>query len=155
MQTTLPDLYFSYMDIYVAPDEPKSSAKATPHRYPRTDLRNFTPWTTFEHDIHQAILSAMTQRNVAPGGVSITVGNPPRSRRVANEEDLRAQANVALHEAVEDVIQFLGLHGNFRTPGHGNTAVIGDPDYSWIEGGRDLHCKLPVREFLPLRRNLR
>jgi hypothetical protein len=38
----------------------------------------------------------------------------------------------ALHTPVQEVVNKLGLQGTFRTPGSGNTAIVGSPDFSWI-----------------------
>ncbi len=51
---------------------------------------------------------------------------------VESEEKIRAHAIFALHTPVESVVNKLGLQGTFRTPGSGNTAIVGSPDFSWI-----------------------
>ena len=51
---------------------------------------------------------------------------------VENEEKIRAHAMFTLHSPVQRVVNNLGLQGIFRTPGSGNTAIVGSPDFSWI-----------------------
>lgn len=131
MQTTLPDLPFACAEAELHPEGFKSSSKATPRRYPRTDLKNLVPWTSFPNDIHKAIQSATTHANL-PFSTPFTINVLQKPRLVANEEMIRSHAVVSLDEAVEEVVRKLRVTGWFIPPGSGNIAIIGDPDYSWI-----------------------
>jgi len=64
---------------------------------------------------------------------------------VANEEKIRAHATYALHTPVQDVLEKLGVNGDFALLGGGNVAVVGDPDFSWITRPTRSHPKVIVR----------
>jgi len=63
---------------------------------------------------------------------------------VESEEKIRTHATVALHEAVEKVLEKLGMNGWFALPG-GNVGIVGDPDFSWIMSNTQPHPKVIVR----------
>jgi len=133
------------IDIYIESTEPLGSACSTPRAYPRTDLRSLRPWTSFEDDIANVIQAAMTSKNI-PSGTLFDVGNTfLQPSPVSNEETLRAHANLELHLAVKDVMAVLGYRGKFAVSGSGNIALVGDPDFAWIEGLGKMHPKLMVR----------
>jgi len=45
---------------------------------------------------------------------------------------IQFHAMVALLRPAADVLRRLGVNGRFVTPGGGNCAIVGDPDFSWI-----------------------
>jgi hypothetical protein len=142
MQTSLPDLPFTnYGKAELRPTH--STSKSTPRTYPRTDLHTLTPWTSFPNDIHQAIQSATARAHLPSTPFAIEVSTSTRS--VENEESIRTHATVALHEAVEKVLERLGVNGWFAMPGGGNVAMVGDPDFSWIMSHTQPHPKVIVR----------
>jgi hypothetical protein len=144
MQTSLPDLPFTnYGKAELRPSGTHSIPKSTPRTYPKTDLKTLTPWTSFPNDIHQAIQSATTRTNLPPTPFVIKVSTTTRS--VENEERIRTHATVALHEAVEKVLEMLGVNGWFALPGGGNVAIVGDPDFSWIMSPPQPHPRVIVR----------
>ena|ERR1700722_1196322 len=144
MRTSLPDLPFPTIGIQIESTEPLSSPRATPRAYPRTDLRSLRPWTSFKDNIERLIQTAMTSKNIL-SGTSFDVGNTlSQPSPVSNEETLRSHANLELHLAVKDVVAVLGYVGKFVVSGSGNVALIGDPDFAWIEGSEKLHPKLTV-----------
>jgi hypothetical protein len=142
MQTTLPDLPFIGYGDATTPTF-HSFASANPRKYPRTDLKTLTPWTSFVDDVHQAVQSATALAKLS--SAPFKIGNTPRRRVVKSEEKLRGHAAFALHEPVEDVLKVVGVVGSFDESGSGNPALIGDPDFSWIMGEEQRHPKLVVR----------
>ncbi|KAM6496012.1 hypothetical protein JOM56_008718 [Amanita muscaria] len=106
MQTSLPDLPFTYGRAEIDPSGADSAAKSTPRTYPRTDLTTLIPWTSFPIDIRQAVQSATTD--------ALFVGN---------EEKIRAYAIWALHEPVEAVLRRLEVNGSFILPGSGQVGI--------------------------------
>ena len=144
MQTTLPDLPF--VNYGKASFNPAfhSSTKTGPRRYPRTDLTALNVWTSFPNDIHRVIESATARANISANS-PFTVGVSSKTRIVKTEEKIRAHAMVELHERVEEIVKKLGVVGCFDEPGGGNAAIIGDPDFSWVQGNVQPHPKLVVR----------
>jgi hypothetical protein len=143
MQTSLPDLPFPHYGIEVTFE--RSAARTSPRACPRSDLTTFTPWVSFTNDMEQAFDAAMTRRNLAHG-TQITVGiNLRKPGHVSNEELLRSHAHHELHVAVRDVLDELGIEGEFIVPG--SVVLIGDPDFSWIPRfpQSQMHPKLVVR----------
>jgi hypothetical protein len=71
---------------------------------------------------------------------------------VSSEEEIRGHAMSALHAPVQDVMAKLGVQGRFTVPGGGNSAVVGDPDFSWVMSFAQPHPKVVVRrsESLPM-----
>jgi hypothetical protein len=115
MQTTLPDLPFDPRGIVTAAKH--SSSNSTPCAYPRTDFRLFEPWQTFNTDIHTAITDAMATKGIVDGTDVIARDIFRREpKRVHCEEDIHEAANTELHEAVRDVLQVLGVEGEFVGP---------------------------------------
>src|SRR5262245_38975087 len=148
MLAILPELPFTtYGDADLDPNGPRSDARSTPRRYPRTDLQNLTPWTSFCSDIHGAIQSA-TIRSCLPS-TSFNIDSFQGQAIVASEEEIRGHAMSALHAPVRGVMAKLGVQGRFTAPGGGNSAVVGDPDYSWVMGFAQPHPKVVVRRSLP------
>lgn len=141
MQTVLPDLPFSHVGFRIR--SKKSAVKSSLRKYPRTDLRVLDSWDTFQQDIHEIILDAMTRANI-PTGSQLTVGdNVSQAAQVimvANEEDIREYANTKLHRAAQGVLAYLGCHGAvMRSAGE----IIGDPDFAWVRDGTE-HPKVVV-----------
>ncbi|KAF9514178.1 hypothetical protein BS47DRAFT_1485282 [Hydnum rufescens UP504] len=124
METTLPDLPFTDYGPAVL-GQFHSAVRATPWKYPRTDLQVLRPWTTFPADIHDAIQSAPAFATLSSAAFSI--GLPGSLDRVVNR---------------------LGVVGDFQTEGSGNTTVIGSPDFSWVMDRDRPHPKLVV-EYKP------
>jgi hypothetical protein len=60
----------------------------------------------------------------------------------------------ALHAPVRAVLAMLGVEGRFTAPGGGNSAIIGDPDFSWVMGHEQLHPKVVVRPLAMIYVNL-
>jgi hypothetical protein len=125
-----------------------SAAKSGPRTCPRTDLQTLTPWTSFPDDIHQAILSATTAADLPP--TPFDISGWTKTTVVENEESIRAHARVALNVPVEEVLKRLGVKGRFVMPGGGNSAIVGDPDFSWVMApGTQPHPKVIVRASVP------
>jgi hypothetical protein len=144
MQTSLPDLPFTnYGKAELCPSGTHSTAKSTRRTYPRTDLNALKPWTSFPNDIHQAIQSATAHATLNSTPFPIDVWT--KTSIVTNEEDLRAHARFALHAPVQEVLEMLGVNGRFDSPGGGNVAIVGDPDFSWIMSSTQPHPKAIVR----------
>jgi hypothetical protein len=143
MQTGLPDLPFpNYADAVLEPGGFHSAVRASRRTHPRTDLAVLTHWDSFVDDIHQAIQSTTSRANLPHTPFSIEAWN--NIEYVENEASIRAHARSALHKPVEEVAHKLGISGRFRIP-CGNTAIIGDPDFSWIMNAAQPHPKLIVR----------
>ena len=150
MQTSLPDLPFpDYGDAVPAASGIHSASKSSPRRHPRTDLQTLTPWTSFSNDIHQAIL-ATTHAHLLPT-TPFHVNGRTWNTVVENELRIHVHATVALLEPAEDVLRRLGVNGRFVMPGGGNSAIVGDPDFSWItsSGTQRPHPKVIVRVSVP------
>jgi hypothetical protein len=144
MTTSLPDLPFpNYGNIELEPGGFHSNVRTSCWTYPRTDLATMIPWTTFPGDVHQAIVSATARAGLAPTPFPISAWG--EKRYVENESKIHSHAQYALHEPVEQVVNRLEVRGRFVSPGSGNTAIIGDPDFSWIMGPAQQHPKLIVR----------
>ena len=131
MQTSLPDLPFTnYGDAVLDASGIHSAAKSGLRTYPRTDLQTLTPWTSFPNDIHQAILSATTHAHLLP--TPFDISGWTLDTVVENEQRIHTHATVALHVPAEVVLRRLGVNGRFAMPGGGNSAIVGDPDFSWV-----------------------
>jgi hypothetical protein len=142
MLTSLPNLAFPAMGYRLK--EPLSSSYATPRSYPRTDLKTLRQWTSFENDIANSIQTAMASKNIISGTL-ITVGNTlSKPRPVSNEAGVCTHAELELHPAVQDVLEILGYKGWFALSNSGNIALVGDPDFAWINELSSLHPKLVV-----------
>jgi hypothetical protein len=63
---------------------------------------------------------------------------------VKSEDDICAHARFALHKPVEEVAHKLGVSGCLEDP-HGNIAIIGEPNFSWVTSTAQPHPKLIVR----------
>jgi hypothetical protein len=145
MQTSLPDLPFTnYGDAVLDASGIHSAAKSSPRTYPRTDLQTLTPWTSFPNDIHQAILSATTHAHLLP--TPFDINGWTWDTVVENEPRIHFHATGALHVPAEAVLKKLGVNGRFAMPGGGNSAIVGDPDFSWVMSpGAQPHPKVIVR----------
>ncbi|KIM83425.1 hypothetical protein PILCRDRAFT_69679 [Piloderma croceum F 1598] len=143
MQTSFPDLPFTnYGKAELRPSGSRITAKPTSRTYPRTDLKTLTSWTSFPHDIHQAIRFATARAHLHSTPFSINAWTD--TSFVENEEKLRAHAIFALHAPVQKVLEILGVNGWFTLPGGGNIAIVGDPDFSWIMSDTQPHPKVIV-----------
>ena len=81
-------------------------------------------------------------------GTRLTVGNIfSVPTLVSNEEKLRLHVSLELNAAVEGVLAALGIEGEFSLPGSGNAALVGDPDFLWLEKG-SVQPKLLVHVYL-------
>jgi hypothetical protein len=148
MLAILPELPFTtYGDADLDPNGPRSDATSTPRRYPITDLETLTPWTSFCIDIQEAIQSATTRSRLP--GTSFDISCFQGQTIVSSEEEIRGHAMSALHAPVQCVLAKLGVQGRFTTPGGGNSAVVGDPDFSWVMSFVQPHPKVVVRRSLP------
>lgn len=143
MQTYLPELPFIGYGNVELNQGLHTGVKTAPRPYPRTDLNDLIPWTSFPDDIHNAIQDAMARSNL-DGTTALTINPLTRSTVVANEEMIRAHATYALHAPVKDVVCRLGVEGDFTNSGAGNAAIIGSPDFSWVMDHAHPHPKLIV-----------
>jgi len=60
---------------------------------------------------------------------------PARRRRMIEircEEEVRAYADVRIHDTAADVLNYLGVIGRFRRTISGYNATIGEPDFVWF-----------------------
>jgi len=145
MQTSFPDLPFPFAGAFI-PSTFKSVVTCTPRAYPRTDLTTMCSWPSFLDDIDSAIQKAMVHNNISTG-TKLTVGPVVRRPQMIRcEEGLRGHAQSELHGAVLDVLARLGIEGEFYIPGGGGVAIVGEPDFSWIQdqGNMQPHPKLAV-----------
>ena len=153
MQTSLPDLPFTnYGDAVLDGSGIHSAAESSSRTYPsRTDLRTLTPWTSFPNDIHQAILSESANTHAHLPSTPFDISGWTIATVVDNEESIRAHATVALHVPAEVVLRKLGVNGRFAMPGGGNSAIVGDPDFSWVmsPGAQRPHPKVIVCVSVP------
>jgi hypothetical protein len=62
-----------------------------------------------------------------------------------SREALRLHVNWKLNKAVADVLKVLGIRGEFVLSGTGNIALVGNPDFTWVQGLDITHPKLIVR----------
>ena len=121
-----------------------SSARTSHRTYPRTDLAHFIPWDTFESEIHDAITTRMIAMGIA-SDIEYDIGLMPEERGIVeNEEDVRHEARVQLHNFVKMVLHILGIDGRFALSGSGNNQIVGDPDFSWLRNPTK-HPKVVVR----------
>jgi hypothetical protein len=93
-------------------------------------LGQITPWTSFPNDIHQAILSATTHAHLLP--IPFDINGWTWDTIVENEPRIHFHGTVALHEPAEGVLRRLGVNGRFAMSGGGNSAIVGNPDFSWV-----------------------
>jgi hypothetical protein len=141
MQTSFPDLPFTnHGSMGLNPSGTRSFTGSTPRAYPRTDLQTLRPWESFPNDIHHAIQTASTHSSTS---FHVSAWTGPEF--VANEEDIRSCAKFMLHRPVKEVLEKLGINGEFESPGGGNRAIVGSPDFSWITSRGQPHPKLVVR----------
>jgi len=143
MKTTLPTL--SYKPTGFLWSQDTHSSAYTKHRtYPRTDLAHFIPWDTFEADIHHAITTRMAAMEI-PSGAEYDIWSMPKKRKiVSSEEGVRSQAEVQLHDLIEEVPEILGIDGWFERPDSGTNHIVGEPDFSWLRNST-LYPKVMVR----------
>lgn len=133
MITTLPDLSYSPTGIIWSEDL-HSSPNTKQRAYPRTDLQQLLPWHEFQTDIHDAITAYMGQRNILPGAQYDIGSLPKKPKKVSNEEDIRHEASNQLHwhDLVVEVLEILGIEGEFMSSTSRNNQIIGAPDFSWL-----------------------
>jgi hypothetical protein len=75
------------------------------------------------------------------------IGSMPKKRQiVSNEEDVRGEAKVQLHDLVVEVLEILGIEGWFIRSDSGNNQIVGEPDFSWLHLTR--YPKVVVRMSL-------
>jgi len=87
---------------------------------------------TFETEIHEAIATRMDAMNI-PADTEYDIGSLPKKRPlVGNEEAVRQEAKVQLHDLVVEVLDILGIEGLFSLPDSGNNQIVGEPDFSWL-----------------------
>jgi len=130
MITTLPDLAYSPTGIIWS--DLHSSARTKERKYPRTDLRQLLLWHEFETDIHDTITAYMGQRNILPGAQYDIGSLPKKPKKVSDEEGVRHEASNQLHDLVVEVLEILGIEGEFMSSTSGNNQIIGAPDFSWL-----------------------
>ncbi|KAK2460066.1 hypothetical protein APHAL10511_007900 [Amanita phalloides] len=142
MKTTLPTLSYKPTGFLWSEDV-HSSTYTTNRAYPRTDLENFVLWDTFEAEIDRAIATHMLAKGI-PSGTEYDIGSLPKKRSlVGNEEAVRHEAKVQLHDLVVEVLEILGIEGRFALLGSGNNQIIGAPDFSWLRAPT-IHPKVVV-----------
>ena len=133
MKTTLPTLSYNPTGFLWSEDV-QSSAHTRERALPRTDLQHLVPWDTFETEINEAITTRMLAMNI-PLDAEYDIGSLPKRRlRVRNEEAVRRQADVQLHDLVVEVLEILGIEGEFCPPDSGHNHIVGEPDFSWLPG---------------------
>lgn len=144
MQTSLPDLPFrDYADAALDESGIYSTAQCGRRRHPRTDLKALTPWTSFPNDIHNAILAIPHART------PFHIDGPTSDAFVDSELTIHHHALDTLLRPAANVLMRLGVNGRFAQPGGGNSAIVGDPDFSWITSSASQpHPKLTV-EYKP------
>lgn len=143
MRTTLPTLSYNPTGFEWSEDIHRS-AYTRGRALPRTDLEHFNPWGTFTTEINDAITARMLAMNI-PFGAEYDVGSLPTKQRVVdNEEAVRHEAIVQLHNLVEDVLSILGIQGRLALSVSGNSQIIGEPDFSWLRANTK-HPKVVVR----------
>jgi hypothetical protein len=72
----------------------------------------------------------MTARNIAED-TGCDIGSIPKKRQiVSNEEDVRGEAKVQLHDLVVEVLEILGIMGRFIRSDSGNNQIVGEPNFS-------------------------
>ena len=143
MRTTLPTLSYNPTG-FLWSENVHSSAYTRERAFPQTDLQHFIPWGTFEAEINKAITTRMFAMNI-PLNVEYDIGSLPKIRAlVDNEEAIRYQATVQLHDLVVEVLDILGIQGRFALPGSWNNQIVGEPDFSWLRAPT-MHPKVVVR----------
>ncbi|KAF8344476.1 hypothetical protein F5887DRAFT_274893 [Amanita rubescens] len=131
MRTTLPTLPYNPTG-FLWSENVHSSAYTKERAFPRTDLRHFVPWGTFEAEINEAITTRMIAMNI-PLGAEYDIGSLPKIQAlVDNEEAVRYQATAQLHDLVVEVLGILGIQGRFALPDSWNNQIVGEPDFSWL-----------------------
>jgi hypothetical protein len=144
LETSFPDLPFTnHGDMSLKPSGTHSFAGSTPRASPRTDLQTLRAWETFPDDVHCAIQSATDSTHLSSTSFHISAWTGPTF--VANEERIRGCAMFMLHQPVEEVLEKLGINGEFESPASRNRAIVGSPDFSWIVSVGQPHPKLIVR----------
>ena len=143
MKTTLPTL--SYKPTGFLWSEDVHSTSYTKGRaYPRTDLEHFVRWDTFETEINQAIASRMSAMGISSGR-EYDIGSLPKKRSLVRcEEGVRQEARIQLHDLVVEVLDILGIEGEFSMPVSGNNQIVGEPDFYWLRDST-MHPKVVVR----------
>jgi hypothetical protein len=85
------------------------------------------------NEVDEAIYTVMKLNHLSIGH-QFGVGNAfAQKSPVSNEEALRGHAALELHTAVADVAKILGVQGSFVFPTTGNSAIVGGPDFSWVQ----------------------
>jgi len=69
---------------------------------------------------------------------------PKKPQLVSEEEDVRCEAKVQLHDLVIEVLEILGIDGQFLRSCSKNNQIIGNHDFSWLRN-LSLHPKFVVR----------
>jgi len=148
VQTSLPDLPFTNhgnVEFDPSGSGTHTTARLTPRRYPSTNLRTLTLWTSFPNDICRAVQSATTAHPHL-SSTPFDIGLADTDLVVENEESLRSYATWALHKPVQKVLEKLGVNGRFRASGGGNVPILGNPDFLWVmSNAQPAHPKLIVR----------
>jgi hypothetical protein len=74
------------------------------------------------------------------------IGFMPKKRRlgIVENEGVCYQAQLQLHDLVEEVLGLLGIDGRFSLSGSGNNQIVGEPDFSWLRNPTK-HPKVVVR----------
>ena len=143
MRTTLPTLSYNPTG-FLWNEDFHSSAYTKGRAFPRTDLQHLVPWTTFETEIDGAITTRMTAMGI-PSNTEYDIGSLPKKRsRVGNEEAVRQEARMQLHDLVVEVLDILGIEGDFSMPDSGNNQIVGEPDFTWLRAPTR-HPKVVVR----------
>ncbi|KAM6492114.1 hypothetical protein JOM56_011838 [Amanita muscaria] len=131
MKTTLPTLSYKPTG-FLWSEESHSSAYTKERAHPRTDLEHFVRWDTFETEINHAINTRMFAMGI-PSDAEYDIGSLPKTQSlVENEEAVRHEAIVQLHDLVVEVLRILGIEGRFSLPESGNNQIVGEPDFSWL-----------------------
>ena len=144
MKTTLPTLSYNPTG-FLWNEDFHSSAYTRERAFPRIDLQHLVPWDTFETEINEAITTRMSAMNIFLDA-EYDIGSLPKIRLcVRSEEAVRRQAEVQLHDLVVEVLEVLGIEGEFCPPdSDGNNHIVGEPDFSWLRDPT-MHPKAVVR----------
>lgn len=142
MKAMLPTLSYKPTG-FVWSEDVHSSAYTKGRAYPRTDLEHFVRWDTFGTEVNQAIATRMLAMGI-PSDAEYDIGSLPKKRSlVENEEAVRHEAKVQLHDLVVEVLDILGIEGWFSLPDSGNNQIVGEPDFSWLRAPA-MHPKVVV-----------
>lgn len=143
MKTTLPNLSYTPAGFEWFEDW-HSSSYTRERAFPRTDLEHLDLWETFENEIHEAICTRMSAMNI-PLESEYDIGPLLKIRqRVANEEGVRMQAEIQLHQTVVEVLGILGIEGWFHPTSESSNQIVGEPDFSWLRD-KTKHPRVVVR----------